>query len=737
MKIRHVSDPIFREFISDVEFNAPKVKMLTVKRKNLPIMQAILAFKLENLFGARFACISCHKMKFGNGVKRFYPNMFPKVDIESFVLTKYFSDTQFQTCGSLWICHTCFGYVSEGKMPPISAANRLECSNLIDVLKLTEIENALLAPIISFMKVIKLPTSRMPALRDRVVNVPIPLSKINANIETLPRTIDEAKIIPVAIKRKRAFIQNYIEQFINPSKMLKAINILKINYPPYCDLKINYRKLANLINQSFKDSCEEHIVATENENLNVEDEILLLDDNIACFQPIIDSHIVLLPENLEEHVNAATTANLNANNCTLESDQLVFAPGEGETPVNILKTKHPFVLQFPALFPDGLMGFNDEERKFPVSISQFVSQRLLNVNSNFRRNKTFLFAALYMLELSQLFSKINLAYTQGSFKKTDSGKKFFKVQDSFQIFNDIPGSMKYLQSFKFDNIARIEQKGKPTLFYTTSFPNLRWPEIVATIVPKKFTTHFVLHELEEKNVDINQFLEDVSSVPIHEDIFYADEDELIVDSTENLNLPDCSFNCFEEKNYFVHHLAFNCFNRTCINCHLHPDCHRIDLASFLDNLPSDMTRSKLHGEFILDSVKIFNHKMKSFRKLILTSETLPFKINTYCDRVEFQLRGFPHVHGIGWGDLDEIDTLSPGFKAAFEKLNHFEPLSVDECKALTNYADKIISCSSSIDDIMSFGLSKSAACAVQAKILDCNVHKHTATCQKKWENLPD
>ena len=591
-KVKHVTDPIFSDFLNELDHETSTNKMQLCKRQNLTILQAIACFNLENLFGARFTCISCHKIKFGNGVRKFVPEQFGKLNLENFILVNYLSDATFRTCDSLWVCHACYNYLMDGKMSPISAANQLDISIWPGNLNLSEIENALLAPVICFMKILKLPNSRMPALRDRVVNVPILLNKINESIESLPRTIEEAKIIPVAIKRKRSYIHNYIQQFINPAKMLKAINLLKNSYPPFKDLKINYKKLAYLTGKSFKDTCEEGIGSIESEELNVEDEIAQLHDNIAKFQPTIDSHIVLLPENLEEHVNIQTTSKFcstavssarqsNANN-------IVFAPGEGETPVNILKIRNPLVLQFPALFPTGEFGLHDEKRKLKISIFQFVGQRILNVNRKFSETKSFLFSALYMLEMSQLYGKINLSYKHGTFKHTPEGKKFLKVQDSFQIFNDIPGSMRYLQAFKYDNIARIEQNGKPTLFYTNSCPNYRWPEILATVIPKKFPTQTVMHELEEQKINLNEFLDDISDINETENRFYNDEDELLVHLSDNVKTTNSPIDMCEEEKYFVHHLEFNCFSTECKECHIHLNCHRICMKLFLDNLPNEL-----------------------------------------------------------------------------------------------------------------------------------------------------
>ena len=70
-------------------------------------------------------------------------------------------------------------------------------------LNLTEVENALISPKISFMKMIKLPVSRMKGIKDKIINVPIPLDVIKGTVQSLPRTLEEAEVIPILLKRHK------------------------------------------------------------------------------------------------------------------------------------------------------------------------------------------------------------------------------------------------------------------------------------------------------------------------------------------------------------------------------------------------------------------------------------------------------------------------------------------------------------------------------------------------------
>ena len=71
--------------------------------------------------------------------------------------------------------------------------------------KLTELENCMIALNIIFQKVYKLPKSRWPAMKDRTINIPIFEADVIKTVESLPRTPDEAGIIPINLKRKLSY----------------------------------------------------------------------------------------------------------------------------------------------------------------------------------------------------------------------------------------------------------------------------------------------------------------------------------------------------------------------------------------------------------------------------------------------------------------------------------------------------------------------------------------------------
>ena len=118
---------------------------------------------------------------------------------------------------NFWICNYCNQSIIRGSLPKRSVGNALkvyECN----LPRLSEVENILLAPRINFIKMIKLPVSRMPGIIDRIINVPIKTSTINENVRSLPRTLDEAQVIPVSLKKKqKSLLSSQYKQQICPA----------------------------------------------------------------------------------------------------------------------------------------------------------------------------------------------------------------------------------------------------------------------------------------------------------------------------------------------------------------------------------------------------------------------------------------------------------------------------------------------------------------------------------------
>ena len=133
---------------------------------------------------------------------------------------------------------------------------------------------------------------------------------------------------------------------------------------------------------------------------------------------------------------------------------------------------------------------------------------------------------------------------------------------------------------------------------------------------------------------------------------------------------------------------------------------------------------------VLTATRNFNQRVKSFIKNIVMSKGGDMCVEYYNYRVEFQLRGAGHIHGVLWVDLDNFiehqsrkdDYYSSftGLKKAFLSVNNEEDPSLADCQMLQDYADMFISCTI-----------KSPGGKLASEI---NRHHHTRTCRKRGTN---
>ena len=429
-------------------------------------------------------------------------------------------------------------------------------------------------------------------------------------------------------------VGSHFQQYINPDKIRQAVRFLIGKYPFYEDVRFNMHKVDTIFDK-LKDDCEEDM--DEVQLVNVKDNIIEEDtkeiddaeedddfkyieiDPVRKHQTETSQTSLLIPENIEANVKT------NPKN-KKDKSGLILAPGEDQIPRNILKEKHPFVLHYPCLFPDGKGGLHDTRRKKKLTTQQWIMQRLLNMNPIFAHNKPFLFSAVHYVEQQQLMNRMNISYMRGTMTKPTDGGKFLQTEDGYAVFDGIPGSPRYWQKMKFDLIAKMEQLGPPQFFYTLSCANKRWEENAATILSKTRHELNVMHcqeELGGEEILVNRKAKDKEE---YED---EDENEEIEDET--------SIPLQKKTKYFVHekvgHTTFNDLEEQ-FKCKIHQDCSRKNLQVFLDKKDAN----NLQTENVLDVTRNFDNRVKSFRKNILMARQSPLHVRYYHDRVEFQAR---------------------------------------------------------------------------------------------------
>ena len=143
-------------------------------------------FRRDVKYGAIFPCSSCEQTKFENGVSVIDDNIRNIIETAcngkmDNILKDIFEDKldnpkfsvyiDFKT--NRYLCHTCKDYLTKGKIPPMSATNGLKVTPLRKEFQLSELSNNLISKKILFQKIFRLPKSLMPAVKDKLINIPI------------------------------------------------------------------------------------------------------------------------------------------------------------------------------------------------------------------------------------------------------------------------------------------------------------------------------------------------------------------------------------------------------------------------------------------------------------------------------------------------------------------------------------------------------------------------------------
>ena len=258
--------------------------------------------------GPIYGCICCHRTLFKNAVieieniERFRENLNEAFDdlFEYSICSENVGEqldlkTMPSTKGKFYLCTTCKSKLVNGQRPAQSHQNNLEIFDAKNhpELNLTELESSLISKALVFMKIFKKPKSRMAAIKDRCVCVPIDDQTVNETLKQLPRTPAEACIVPIKLKRKKEYKGTHLKEYVDVEKLHKALEMLKNSgHPEYqfyepSDFQSYARRCEEEDPDGFKtlfeDDSEDEFEETDQEN---NDEIIANEENVVCEEKI-------------------------------------------------------------------------------------------------------------------------------------------------------------------------------------------------------------------------------------------------------------------------------------------------------------------------------------------------------------------------------------------------------------------------------------------------------------------
>ena len=127
----------------------------------------------------------------------------------------------------------------------------------------------------------------------------------------------------------------------------------------------------------------------------------------------------------------------------------------------------------------------------------------MNADNRFARSTDFIFYAQYLSEVEQVVSKVSIALRKGTgfacgkkvtadtLTNRDSLKEILKSDEGYKFLTPIRGTPPYWQATQKDIFAMLRQLGIPTWFCSFSAADMRWKEVVETILHEEGDTRQV------------------------------------------------------------------------------------------------------------------------------------------------------------------------------------------------------------------------------------------------------
>ncbi|XP_071476043.1 uncharacterized protein [Diadema antillarum] len=466
-----------------------QVAMRNVKRKKQEKMNmtncdhVLKKFREIVSHGPEYVCCVCLKLLFKNQVLRCTKAKYndPKCVKEEYLHTC--SDDCDIDCqivksprNSLWICYTCHRKLLAGNMPAEASRNNLELHAIpVELQILNQLETHLIALNIPFMKILNLPKGGQYGVHGPAVCVP---SRTDETVKILPRAETDDQFIRVKLKRKLSYKGYYEYQFVKKKNVLAALEYLKQNNKWYSDIAIDNEWSSDLSEKNIQATCVKPLDSSETND----DDDDVEDDQDGQLQGIqLDTclqKVDMRQEVLDQFFD----------------DIICCAPCEKNSPVSLLMDKSNEAKCFPALFPTGQPTFHDT-RFINVTLGRYLHNRLMHVDNRFAKNTEYIFYAQCIYELQQILSNVSIALRKSS-EEIDNptslqcsdlkdARKVREILDSnkgYKFLKQIRGTPPYWQSTQKDVLAMVRQLGKPTWFASFSSAEMRWPEVINTLL---------------------------------------------------------------------------------------------------------------------------------------------------------------------------------------------------------------------------------------------------------------
>ncbi|XP_061923815.1 uncharacterized protein LOC133663392 isoform X1 [Entelurus aequoreus] len=438
--------------------------------------------------------------------------------------------------GQLWICFSCHSKISKGQIPAECWNNTLAVHPIPPELGcLNSLEQHLIALRIPFMKAVALPKGGQNGVHGPVTCIP---ANIVQTTNVLPRSSMEGSLLQVKLKRKLTYKGHYEYQFVDSWRVRRAIEYLKRTNVLYKDIEFN-EEWSNAFcreEEVVEDGQGDQVVvedgqgdqvvveAGQGDQVVVEagqgDQVVVQDgqagqgDQVFVDPQSSEDEAVEQkggPEDESEEIVQDELLHDRQQHCMFQDtclmpvdigqealdhyfkDVVCLAPAEGNSPVRMLSDKFNEAMCFPALFPNSRNTFH-ADRAHRITLLRYFNNRVMHADGRFARNVEYIFFCQYMSELDQVISSISVAMRKGKggqhsqrilpdmLKDDESLKRLLQFDDGFRFLRPIRGTPAFWSSVQKDLMACVRQLGIPTWFCSFSSADLRWQNLLASIL---------------------------------------------------------------------------------------------------------------------------------------------------------------------------------------------------------------------------------------------------------------
>ena len=206
-----------------------KEKYLNAIRNQSAIAISQFCQKIKE--GPYYVCTVCNRMLYRKSVLIFNTQKYVNCNIQNIFTEKLSFDNK------EYICKTCHCKVIKGKVPCQAVYNNMFVDEIpTELSTLEKLEQILIAQRIVFEKIVVMPKGQQRKIKGAICNVPVECDK---TCETLPRAPENSGIILLKLKRKLQFRGHVYYQAVRPNIVVNALNWLKANNELYKTITID------------------------------------------------------------------------------------------------------------------------------------------------------------------------------------------------------------------------------------------------------------------------------------------------------------------------------------------------------------------------------------------------------------------------------------------------------------------------------------------------------------------